>query len=128
MKKRILFLGLAFTAITNVSFASNSLIVSNNREVVFFEPTPLCNAIVKGDLETAKKFIDYGVDVNEISEGVTPLMLAARYNRVDIIDLLLAKGAKLDMRDDNGFSALEYAENSKAANAFIRLKKELKKT
>lgn len=80
-------------------------------------PTPLCNAISKGDFEAVKKFVEYGADVNERSNGLTPLMVAARYNRVDMVEFLLAKGAQLDAKSDNGFTAKRYAELSKATEA-----------
>jgi uncharacterized protein len=123
MKKSILILSLSFATLGNVIYASGGQTLTNNKEITFFETTPLCKAIGKGDLVAVKVFIEYGADVNEVSDGMTPLMLAARYNRVDIIDLLLEKGAKIDTEDESGNTAMQYAENSKAANAFIRLKK-----
>ena len=85
-------------------------------------PSELCNAIAKGDLESVKKFIEYGVNVNEQSNGSTPLMLAARYNKVEILKVLIAKGAKADAKDNNGKTALQYAVNSNATEAVAYLK------
>lgn len=84
--------------------------------------TPLCAAIIKGDTETVKKFIEYGADVNEAANGVTPLMMAARFNRAEIITLLLAKGAKKDAIDTKGFTALDHAESAKSNDAIAALK------
>ena len=124
MKKTIIIFGLALVAFANVSFASNSNVsYKNNVGIVFRQQTPLCAAIVKGDVETVKKFIEYGSDVNESSEGVTPLMLAARFNRVEIIKLLLEKGANTKTRDERGNTAANYAEMSKATGALELLKK-----
>ena len=122
MKKTIIFAGLALVAFSNVALATNVSTTSHSAEVVFFNSTPLCNAIVKGDLATVKKFIEYGADVNETSNGTTPLMLAARYNKVEIIKLLLEKGARLETKDERGFTALKYAEFSKANEAIALLK------
>lgn len=122
MKKTIIFAGLALVAFTNVALATNVTTTSYATEVVVFNTTPLCNAIVKGDLETVKKFIEYGADVNETSNGTTPLMFAARYNKVEIIKLLLEKGARLETKDERGFTALKYAEFSKANEAIALLK------
>lgn len=122
MKKTIIFAGLALVAFTNVALATNVSTVSNPTEIVTYDTTPLCNAIAKGDVEAVKKFIEYGSDVNEARNGVTPLMLAARYNKVDILKLLLEKGARLNDKDDKGFTALKYAEISKAQEAIAYLK------
>ncbi len=123
MKKTIIFAGLALVAFTNVALATNVLTTSPTTEVIMtYNTTPLCNAIAKGDLETVKKFIEYGSDVNETKNGTTPLMLAARYNRVEIIKLLLENGARLETKDERGFTALKYAEISKANEAIAYLK------
>lgn len=122
MKKTIIMLGLALVAFANVSFATNVQTLSTSKELIFNTPSPFCNAIIKGDVETVKKFVEYGADVNENVNGVTPLMLAARYNRVEIINFLLDNGAKLDALDQYGHSALYYAQSSKSADAMAVLK------
>lgn len=121
MKKSIIILGLALGAFANQSFASNGQLFKQS-EVVYFMNSPLCNAIIKGDIDAVKKFIEYGADVNQSSNGVTPLMIAARYNRVEIIDVLLKNGADKKSRDERGYTALKYAEMSKANEAMIVLK------
>jgi ankyrin repeat protein len=49
-------------------------------------------------------------------------MYAARYNQVEIIKILLKKGADVKVKDDKGFTALDHAENSKATEAVSVLK------
>jgi ankyrin repeat protein len=124
MKKSIVYLGVALVAFANVSFASNLKSFSNNKSIVeFFEDTtPLSVAISKGDIDVVKKFIEYGADVNEKSNGMSPLMIAARYNKVEIIKILISKGAHLNDKDENGFTALKYAELSNAKEAIQILK------
>lgn len=122
MKKTIIILGLALVAFTNVTVASTVATFSTSNEIVNYNNTPLCNAIVKGDLATVKKFIEYGSDVNERSNGMTPLMLAARYNKVDILKYLLEKGANKEIKDERGNTALKYAEYSKSQEALDYLK------
>ncbi|RKS03322.1 ankyrin repeat domain-containing protein [Flavobacterium sp. 102] len=122
MKKTIIFAGLALVAFTNVALATNVSKTHYPTVVTMYEVTPLCNAIVKGDLAIVKKFIEYGSDVNESMNGTTPLMLAARYNKVEIIKLLLENGAKLDTKDERGYTALKYAEFSNANEAIALLK------
>ncbi|MGQ7944269.1 ankyrin repeat domain-containing protein [Flavobacterium sp. WC2509] len=125
MKKSVLILGIALITTSNVVIASNVHTYSNaSYEVGFNETiTPLAKAVFKGDLQTVKKFIEYGANVNEYSNGMSPLMIAARYNKVEIITFLLSKGARKDEKDENGFTALKYAEISNAAEAILVLKK-----
>jgi ankyrin repeat protein len=124
MKKSIVYLGVALVAFANVSFASNLKSFSNDKSIVEYydDTTPLIVAISKGDIDIVKKFIEYGADVNEKSNGMTPLMIAARYNKVEIIKILISKGAHLNEKDENGYTALKYAEISNATEAIQILK------
>ena len=122
MKKTIVILGLALVAFTNVTFASTVNTSTVKIESTTLNGTPLCLAIMKGDTDAVKKFIEYGADVNEKSNGLTPLMIAARFNKVDIITLLISNGARKDTKDEKGFTALKYAEFSKATEAIAALK------
>ncbi|SHI60588.1 ankyrin repeat domain-containing protein [Flavobacterium terrae] len=121
MKKSIVILGLVLGAFATQSFASN-VNISPKKEIIASVNSPLCAAIIKGDLEAVKKFVEYGVDVNETSNGMTPLMFAARFNRVDIIEILLKNGADKKTKDDKGYTALKYAEQSRANDAIQALK------
>ena len=56
---------------------------------------PFCISIVEGNYEMVKKMIELGSNVNESSHGLTPLMYAARYNKVEIAKLLIANGARI---------------------------------
>ena len=48
--------------------------------------------------------------------GQTPLMLAASEGHVDVVDILIKKGALLDIRDENdGSTALHLAANHNRA-------------
>src|SRR5690606_14219370 len=96
--------------------------VKNPIERTGYTANPLNVAISKGDIETVKKFIEYGADVNLISEDLTPLMTAARYNKFEIIKVLLANGAKASAKNENGFTALKYAELSNASESIAILK------
>lgn len=122
MKKTIIILGLALVAFTTVAEANNVATTSTSNEIVYYGNSPLCNAILKGDLATVKKFVEYGTDVNEMSNGLTPLMLAARYNKIEILKYLVEKGADKKIQDERGNTALKYAENSKSTEALEFLK------
>lgn len=121
MKKSIVYLGLALMTFTNVTLASNE----TSTTVAFYPAaTPLCNAISKGDFATVKKFVEYGADVNERSNDMTPLMIAARYNNIEIMNYLLSRGADINFRNENGMTALKcaLASNAKDAEALLRSK------
>jgi len=127
MKKSIVYLGVALLALGNVAIASN---LDNNPVTKVYVAnetlSPLCNAVVQGDLETVKKMVEFGSDVNEKSNGMTPLMIAARYNRVEIVELLLKNGANISLKDSNGKTALQHAERSNAKETVAILKAQKK--
>jgi ankyrin repeat protein len=129
MRKSIIFLGMALMSFVNVALAANikNSTIPKTISAVTYEVTPLCMAICKGDFEIVKKFIEYGANINESSNGMTPLMYAARYNKVEILTLLVEKGADLKAKDERGNTALKYAEMSNATAAASYLKEALKK-
>ena len=122
MKKTIIIFGLALVTFTNVATASTVSAASSSSVVLNYGNSPLCNAILRGDMATVKKFIEYGTDVNEMSNGLTPLMFAARYNKLEILKYLIEKGADKQIKDERGNTALKYAENSKSLEAIEFLK------
>ena len=117
MKKSIIYLSLALVVFSNVAMASNGPSSKPGTATGYINATPLAIAIAKGDVESVKKFIEYGSDINEKSNDMTPLMIAARYNQVAIINLLIENGAKVKTKNDKGFSALKYAQLSNATQA-----------
>ena len=124
MKKSIVYLGLVLATFTNVALASETG-MSQKTFISSTIATPLGVAISKGELDVVKKFVEYGADVNEKSNGLTPLMLAARYNNVEILKFLISKGALVNVKTENGLTALKYAElsNAKDAVAFLKAEK-----
>ncbi|MBV8259862.1 MAG: ankyrin repeat domain-containing protein, partial [Paraburkholderia sp.] len=54
-------------------------------------------------------------------DGRTALMVAAMFNRTDIVDLLLARGANPVARDTAGNTALDVANAMGAVDAAARL-------
>lgn len=89
--------------------------------------SPFCIAVSKGDVETVKKLIELGTDVNKKSNGMTPAMYAARYNRVEVLKLLIQHGAKLNAKADNGYTAKKFAEISNATDALFVIEEALMK-
>jgi ankyrin repeat protein len=48
---------------------------------------------------------------------MTPAMFAARYNKVEVLSILIEHGADLEMKSNQGFSVKKYAELSNATAA-----------
>ena len=68
----------------------------------------------KGNTEHIRRLLDGGEHVDAMSPDLmegreTPLMLAARFNDVDVVEYLVERGASLDMQDGRGFHAIHHA-------------------
>ena len=111
-----LLLGLAVNAtpIANNSTVEDTITITT----IVTETDAFCTLIKQGNFEAVKGMIEAGADINKKSLGMTPLMYAARQNRVEIVKLLIANGADLKAKSDRGYSAKEYAEMSKAWDAY----------
>lgn len=70
----------------------------------------LINVVTLEDIEKTKNLINANHDLNKKSQdGYTPLMAAAYTGNVEIIKLLITAGAKLELYDNSGNTALMYA-------------------
>ena len=111
-----LLLGLAVNA---TPIANNSTIEDNlTITTIVTETDAFCTLIKQGNFEAVKGMIEAGTYINKKSLGMTPLMYAARQNRVEIVKLLIASGADLNAKSDKGYTALKYAKMSKAWDAY----------
>lgn len=120
MKKVILTLSLvALTMGSTILAADNTANATDfNTELVKrVDISSFCKAVIKGDLETVSRLIDLGEDVNQKSLGMTPAMFAARYNKVEVLQILISNGADLKMQSSQGYTAKRYAELSNATEA-----------
>lgn len=123
MKKSVIILGIALAMSANVSEASNiKLAVKHQINYSVALASPLHYAVCDGDIESVKKFIKYGVDVNKVVRDMSPLMLAARFNKFEIVKLLLANGANPRIENEKGLRAIDYAEYAKATESIAILK------
>lgn len=123
MKKTAVIIAIALGCSINALNATNEIATISTKEVVVRQTiSPFCLSILKGDYETAKKLIDLGADINAKSLGLTPAMYAAKFNRTDILKLLVEKGAKLKVKSDKGMTAEKYAELSNATDALSYLR------
>ncbi|NYJ28436.1 ankyrin repeat domain-containing protein [Allomuricauda sp. ARW1Y1] len=130
MKKTIFtvaaFSMLALSGITaNEPVATNSTV--NFEMVAPDELSAFCKAVMQGDVETVKKFIELGEDVNQKSLGRAPIHYAARYNKAEVLKVLIENGANLKMRCDGGMTAMKYAKMSNATEAQSVLETAMKK-
>jgi ankyrin repeat protein len=124
MKKTavIIALALGFSIATAHATTPSETVATNVSELTKSTVNPFCISIAKGDIETVKKLLELGADVNEKSNGMTPVMYAAKFNRVEILKLLVEKGAKLDVKSEKGLTAETYAKQSNANDALAYLK------
>lgn len=126
MKKTIVLSAIALCLSVATINAETSL-ESTNENVTLFETSPFHMSIVKGDVETVQKLIELGADVNQKWNGLTPAMYAAKFNRTEVLSVLITKGANLKAKCPKGHTALDYAKMSNANDAKAVIKKELEK-
>ena len=122
MKKSILTLSIvAITMGSNLMANATTQPFSalNSELIIIVDISSFCKAVMQGDVSTVKRLIDLGEDVNQKSLGMTPAMFAARYNKVEVLSLLIKKGADLTMKSDQGFTVKKYAELSNAEEALV---------
>ncbi|MFS4455782.1 ankyrin repeat domain-containing protein [Maribacter sp. 2304DJ31-5] len=123
MKKTILTLSLAVMFLGNGLMANETIlnpdfIVKNTTSV---ELSSFCKAVMQGDVDMVKRMIELGEDVNKKSLGMTPAMFAARYNKAEVLKVLIDNGANLKIKSNQGFSVKKYAELSNATDALAVL-------
>ncbi|MDD5057330.1 MAG: ankyrin repeat domain-containing protein [Sideroxydans sp.] len=67
-------------------------------------------AVEDGNLEVAKRLIDFGANLEVRDErNWTALIIASAKGSDDVVKMLLESGAKTDVRDMKGYSALHWA-------------------
>lgn len=78
------------------------------------EATPLYSAVSRGALQMTQLLLEGNADINarDGNFGQTALILAAKYSHVDILRVLLARGAEVYLRDYEGISALDWAKRN----------------
>ncbi|WP_274476117.1 ankyrin repeat domain-containing protein [Mangrovimonas aestuarii] len=129
MKKALVISAIALV-VSYATAKATPIVQSSDNEIVTVtinDVDPFCTSIVKGDFETVKKLVERGANVNKMSNGMTPSMYAARYNRVKILKLLIDNGANLKVRGSKGYTAQEYAELSNATDAYQLIEATLQK-
>ncbi len=124
MKKAILTFSLT------AMFLGTGLLANETKSNVQFAPTTnvkgveinsFCKAVMQGDIDMVKRMLELGEDINQKSLGMTPVMFAARYNKAEVLQLLIDKGANLKIKSNQGFNVKKYAELSNAVDALAVL-------
>ena len=122
MKKSILTLSIVVLTMGSNLMANEitqPTSVLNNELSINVEVSSFCKAVIQGDVLTVKRLIVLGEDVNQKSLGMTPAMYAARYNKSEVLSLLIKNGANLNMKSNQGFTVKRYAELSNAQEALV---------
>lgn len=128
MKKAIFAVAaLCMLAVTGVS--ANEIPTNETPNLTTTPPelSTFCKAVMQGDVETVKKLIELGEDVNQKSLGMAPIHFAARYNKAEVLKVLIDNGADLKLRCDKGYTVKKHAELSNADEALEVLEAAMKK-
>lgn len=124
--KKTIFTAMACSMLMVATAVANTETSNNNTDVteliVKKEVSTFCKAIMKGDIDTVKSLIDLGEDVNAKSLGMTPAIFAARYNKAEILEVLIQKGADLSIKCSKGWTIEKYAKLSNAKDVLAVLK------
>ena len=114
MKKSVIAFGILLSVAMNT-------INANTNPVDRVNPTtknvaPISLAVAQNDYQTVKRFLELGsdIEVKDKTVGMTPIMYAARYNNVKLLQLLVENGADSNEKSKIGLTALEYAKLSSA--------------
>ena len=129
--KKTIFTVAAFSMLALSGLSANELKTTDfGTSIELVSPDELssfCKAVMQGDVDTVKKLIELGEDVNQKSLGRAPIHYAARYNKVEVLKVLIENGADLKKRCDKGMTAVNYAKMSNATEALAVLKAAMKK-
>ena len=77
-----------------------------------------------GNVEHLCRLLGDGEYVDSVMPGLsreTPVMLAARYNEVDVVEFLVERGALLEVQDDKGYTPLHQAVMGAKITNMLRL-------
>jgi ankyrin repeat protein len=127
MKKTILTAAACLLIISAVmaETETTNFNVEATENVEKVELSSFCKAIVEGDIDTVKRMIDLGEDVNKKSLGKTPAIFAARYNKGEILKLLIANDADLTRKCDRGWTIVKHAKLSNATEVLAILQENI---
>lgn len=82
---------------------------------------PFVNACIRGDLATVKQRLVDGANIEGIWRSCTGLMWAAAEGHLSIVQLLLAVGARVNARNEVGYTAILYAAEADQRDIVLAL-------
>lgn len=110
-------------AVTGSARARMSLAASDAAPMKLATESVLLAAVNRSDLATARSALKAGASVHQRdTEGRTLLMLAARSGSRDMVELLLAAGARQADRDPQGWTAADHAHDLGHDDLAVRLR------
>ena len=88
-----------------------TLVLGHKAQLDHIGWTPLHYACAKGHLEVAQFLVANGAIVDSLSVGnTTPLMMAVQSGNEQLVKFLLDKGADLQLKNNNGLTAIDIAD------------------
>jgi len=104
------------------SFTTKVEISEPQKSDVIPEVSNLHQIVSRGNVEEVKyQLFSDKESINEVVNGMTPIMLAAARGDIEIIDLLFTQGADLNKRGSMQRTALQYATEKNHIKAVKRL-------
>lgn len=104
-----------------VMIVACGLTVGLQAQIPDFTPqTPLIGALLHNDAAEAKRLLDQGADPNEGRfAGFPPVFLAIVRQDIELLRLMAARGADLNVRDRSGSTALMWATFNESGDSAI---------
>jgi len=99
--------------VTITALALTAVVMYSQRQYLYWRQRHLNYCLIcaarDGELIMVRYYLWTGQDVNERVSGCTPLMEAAGNGHIEVVDLLVRRGAGLDLVDAQGNTALMWA-------------------
>jgi ankyrin repeat protein len=80
----------------------------------------LITAVYNLNFSDVQRLLSNGIDINIVNvAGETPLIIASQHGSIEMVTLLLQYGANKNLRDNQGRTALDWADLSRADNQIL---------
>lgn len=100
------------------------LIIESVHDRNDFQDTPLHTVCSWGDIESVRKLIESGADIDaKGDQGATPIFNAINSKNEDLVKYLLQQGASKGSKIFGTISLYEYAKNAKLSKKVIDMLK-----